>query len=208
MQCSWFMDLINEINHLPKDVTALVNTRLKEFTNLGNATNLEWFSELCFCILTANSKAATALKIQEELNTCFHSASETKIKSCIIKHKHRFHNNKTKYILEARKYKNIRDIITKQEKPREWLVNNIKGLGYKESSHFLRNVGYTNYSILDRHIINLMKEHNLIETEITLNKTVYLQIEKIFIKLANKLNVTPAKLDLLMWFLKTGKVLK
>ncbi|GAJ17855.1 unnamed protein product, partial [marine sediment metagenome] len=31
-------------------------------------------------------------------------------------------------------------------KLREWVVKNFKGLGYKEASHFLRNIGYKNFA--------------------------------------------------------------
>ena len=40
----------------------------KSFYELNKKNNLEWFNKLCFCILTANSKAATAIKIQIEMS--------------------------------------------------------------------------------------------------------------------------------------------
>jgi len=83
------------------------------------------------------------------------------------------------------------------------------GLGYKEASHFLRNTGSKNVAILDRHILALMHSHKLIaEIPKPLNKNKYLEIEQKFNQLASKLNMTPARLDLAMWYLKTGKVLK
>jgi N-glycosylase/DNA lyase len=91
---------------------------------------------------------------------------------------------------------------------RDWLVENVKGIGFKEASHFLRNTGSKDVAILDRHILSLMIEHKIIEKPKTLTPKSYLLIEKKFIKLANRLEITPAKLDLLMWYLKTGEVLK
>ena len=92
---------------------------------------------------------------------------------------------------------------------RIWLDNNITGLGYKEASHFLRNTGHFNLAILDRHIINLMFEHNIINSiPKPIKKSDYLLIEKEFIKLAKNLDVSPAELDLNMWYLKVGEVLK
>lgn len=202
--------LIKQIKNLEKsEVKKIVQSRLKEFSSFKNKKNEEWFSELCFCILTANSKAKTALAIQEELGPegfCGHT--KTGIKKCIIKHKHRFHNNKTSYIIEARKFMKIKEIIQKQKEPREWLVKNIKGLGYKESSHFLRNVGYFNYAILDRHILNLMDAEGYIERPKNLTKKDYLEIEKIFNKIAKSLDMNSAELDLYMWYIKTGEILK
>jgi N-glycosylase/DNA lyase len=203
--------LINEVNKLKNTkIESDVIKRIKEFKELNNSP--DWFSELCFCILTANSKAETALNIEKELKgKGFHSYKESEVRDCIRRNKHRFHNNKAKFIVEARKYKNIKEII--QEKTvteaRTWLVENIKGIGYKESSHFLRNVGYDNIAILDRHIINLMVEHNILkEKPKNLNKKKYLDIEKKFMKLSDSINMSPIKLDLYLWCLKTGKVLK
>ncbi len=88
-------------------------------------------------------------------------------------------------------------------------MKNIKGIGYKEASHFLRNVGYKNIAILDRHIINLMLEYGLIEEKPkTLSRKIYLSIEKKLKIIADRLNMPMAELDLYMWYMKTGEVLK
>lgn len=202
--------LIKTVKELKKSkVKKTIEKRLSSFKALDKKGNNDWFCELCFCILTANSKAKTALSIQEELGSRgFLCKSKESICKCIKRNKHRFHNIKTKYIVEARKYKNIKDILKKEKEPREWLVKNIKGLGYKESSHFLRNVGFTDYAILDRHILNVMNENKLIKKPKTLNKRIYLEIEGKFKLLAKKIKMSSAELDLYMWYLKTGKVLK
>lgn len=188
-----------------------IDKRLGEFTTKNKKSNKYWFSELCFCILTANSRAITAIKIQEELGPDgFLTKPQEQITKTIRGYNHRFHNNKAKYIVEARKYHNIKDIIKamNQETAREFIVKNIKGLGYKESSHFLRNVGYFNLAILDRHIINLMVEDEIIRRPKTLNKKNYIKIEKTFKKLAKSLSMSCAELDLYMWYMKTGEILK
>ena len=214
------MNLSNQIKKLQK--TNLKNTidkRLKQFFSFKNKTSEEWFSELCFCILTANSKAHTAIKIQEELGAeGFCKKGKDGIKRCIITHKHRFHNNKTEYILGAREHIDIKQKIQRiisynkeegESSAREWLVKNIKGIGYKEASHFLRNVGYFNLAILDRHVLNLMIEEKMIkEKPKTLTKKKYLEIEVILEKFSKKLKMSQAELDLYMWYLKTGEVLK
>ena len=204
-------ELIKQINELRKSKIKLeVDNRLNEFKELNNSE--DWFSELCYCLLTANSKAETALNIEEELKgKGFHSYSQSEIKRCIRRNKHRFHNNKSKFIVEAREHKDIKGIITEknQIEARNWLVNNIKGIGYKEASHFLRNVGYNNVAILDRHILNLMVENDIIkEKPNTLNKNNYQEIEKKLGKLAKFVDMSHAELDLYLWFLKTRKILK
>lgn len=211
------MNILKEVKKLQKtDIKNRVSNRLKEFSSFGSRSNNEWFSELCFCLLTANSRAKTAIAIQKELGHAgFKHKSWKQLAECIRRNKHRFHNTKAKFIVEARKYVHIKDITTEiikeegQAAGREWLVKNIKGLGYKESSHFLRNVGYFDLAILDRHILNLMKENKLIkEKPKSLNKNNYLEIEIKFRKIADKLNMSLAELDLYMWYMKTGEVLK
>lgn len=130
----------------------------------------------------------------------------------IRKNKHRFHNNKSKFILEARKFVDVRDILREFKNSfdkRDWLVINIKGLGYKEASHFLRNTGHFDVAILDRHILNLMMENRYLrERPKSLNRKNYLEIEGILKGIADKLKMSQAELDLYMWYLKTNQVLK
>ncbi len=87
-------------------------------------------------------------------------------------------------------------------------MRNIKGIGYKEASHFLRNIGFKNIAIVDFHIIDLLSRYNLIEKPKYLSKNIYFQIEKLLRKIAKKTGVSPAELDLYMWYMETGKILK
>ena len=96
-----------------------------------------------------------------------------------------------------------------QEKElREWLITNIKGLGWKESSHFLRNIGYKDSAIIDFHILDILEKNKIIKKPKTLNKTNYLNIENKLRKLSKKLNLNLAQLDFYLWYLETGKILK
>jgi N-glycosylase/DNA lyase len=207
------MKLLNEVEKSKNSIRDKVNVRLNDCCFFANKSNEEWFSELCFCILTANSKARTAIAIQKELGAKgFLTKSQKEISDTIRKNKHRFHNNKSKFIVEARKHKNIKDELAKineQKEKREFLVKNIKGIGYKEASHFLRNVGYFDLAILDRHILNLMLENKIIkEKPKSLNRKTYLDIEEKFDSLAKKANMSIAELDFYMFFMKAGEVLK
>ncbi len=215
------------VNKILKDVKDLQNSeinkvvikRANEFSSFKNKSDKEWFSELCYCILTANSKAKTALAIQKQLGPeGFLNYSQDKLVEIIKNNKHRFHNNKAKFIVEARKYKNIKNIIQGIAKPndyashsdaREFIVRNIKGLSYKEASHFLRNVGYFDLAILDRHIYNLMIDYKLIkEKPKSITKKKYLMIEKKFNSFAYKAKIPPGVFDLYVWYIQTGEVLK
>ncbi|MFH1840243.1 MAG: N-glycosylase/DNA lyase [Nanoarchaeota archaeon] len=198
-------DLLRTIKELKdSEVGTLVKTRLREFKN-----NKDWFSELCFCLMTANWKAEESIKIQGELcKEGFCSWDEKKLAKFLKQKGHRFWPQRAERIVLVRQYKDIKLILKKEKEPREWLVKNIKGLGYKESSHLLRNVGYENYAILDRHIINILSETKIIERPKTLTKNKYLAIEQKLQTIADKLKISQAELDLYLWCIKTGKVLK
>ena len=125
----------------------------------------------------------------------------------------RFYNNKSKYLLEWKdKHEKIIMVITKTKdsyKLREFLVENIKGMGYKEASHFLRNIGRRNLAILDRHILkNLVKYGAMKELLKSMTKKQYFEIEKKFMKFADKIGVPMDELDLLLWSMETGEVFK
>jgi len=208
------IDLIDKLRN--SEIRNVIDKRLSEFDSFRSKSNKDWFAELCFCILTANSKARTALMIEKELGKKgFCELCEKDVKECIRRNKHRFHNNKARYIVEARKNMNIKKVISEivnkngEKEAREWLVRNVKGLGYKEASHFLRNIGYKNLAILDRHILNLMKENDIInEKPKSLNKKNYFEIEEKFSEIAKKAGMSNAELDLYLWYMKTGEVLK
>ena len=203
------------MNQLHAKIQKLVNQpnneiqiRLSEFRTLGQSSNEAWFSELCFCLLTANSKAITALQIQKEVGVDgFLKKTQEELSLIIRKNKHRFHNNKSKFIVLARDYKNIKDLITPlpSSAAREFLVKNIKGLGFKEASHFLRNVGQDDVAIIDRHILRFMlaeKMISVIPKSITPKK--YIEFEA----LLKQFDIPLDLLDLVIWHQVTGVVLK
>ncbi len=206
-------ELIEAINKLKNSkVKEIVDVRIKEFKDIGNKSNIEIFKELCFCILTANFNAEKSIKIQKEIGNGFLTLPESVLAKKLKDYGHRYYNTRAKYIVEARKYMNsLKEIINSfnnENNLREWLVKNIKGLGYKEASHFLRNIGYTNFSILDFHIINILVKYGLIKKPKTLTKKKYLEIEEILKKVAKELNINLAELDLYLWYMETGKILK
>lgn len=194
--------LLKSIKNLKKTrVRELVDSRVKEFKQYKSKNKL--FSELCFCLLTANFQAERAIKIQNKIGNGFLTLPKAKLAKKLLQLGHRFPNARANYIYEARKHKN-----NLKNKSRDWLVKNIKGLGYKESSHFLRNIGYTNYALIDFHIIDLLEQHKIIKRPKTLTKRKYLEIESTLKKIADKTNLNQAQLDLYLWYMETGKVLK
>lgn len=204
------MDVVKAVEELKRKVGALVERRIAEFIDLGRKGNEEWFSELCFCILTANSSAELGMKIQREVGRGFLTLSEEDLRNKLKLLGHRFYNTRAKYIVEARKFEKIKDVLTAMEPfdARDWLVKNVRGVGYKEASHFLRNVGYLDFAILDRHILRILSDYKLIEMPRSLSRKRYLEIEEIFRELAKKVELKPGELDLYLWYTRTGRVLK
>jgi N-glycosylase/DNA lyase len=194
--------LLEDIENLRKsEIKNIVDRRIKEFK--GKKSNSDLFKELCFCILTANSTAERCIDVQNKVGSGFLTLSKDKLQKALEKHGARFHTKRAGYIAEARKYKN-----SLKGKSRDWLVENIKGIGYKEASHFLRNIGHDDFAIIDFHIIDVLEKNKLIKRPKTLTKNTYLEIENKLKIIAKKANLNLAELDLYLWYKETGKVLK
>ena len=186
----------------------IIINRLDEFKRIKQE---ELFYELCFCLLTPQCPAKKADAIVGELKK-----ADFKNKN-IDPHKFlkttRFHNNRAKYFLEMKSEYNfieqqLKNIKSAEEK-RDFLVENIRGIGLKEAGHFLRNIGYENLAILDRHILkNLIEVKAIEELPKTLTKKKYFEIEKNFLEFSKKVSIPMDHLDLLFWSMETGEVFK
>lgn len=104
--------------------------------------------------------------------------------------------------------KQIQDLNLEYEiEVRNWLAENIKGFGLKEASHFLRNIGFFNFAILDRHILKFLYKHGILpEVPKTLTKSRYLEIEKILMDFGKKLNLNMAELDVYLFYIDSGRI--
>ena len=204
-----------------------IETRLGEFqTRWKEGSDEQIFAELVFCLLTPQSKAKVCWPAVEAMvadSSLFSGERED-----ILQHVGhiRFKNNKTGYILLARglfsdghgndnknKRINIKNTILNLDQPveiREWLVKNIKGMGYKESSHFLRNIGMGGeLAILDRHILRNLLAFGIIE-EIpgSISASRYKKIEKKMRAFSKNLGIPMDHLDLLLWYKEAGEIYK
>ena len=206
--------LIRIIENLKNsEIKNTIDSRIKEFSELGKKSINEIFKELCFCLLTANFSAQGGIKIQKEIGDGFLVPSEIDLAKKLSELGHRFPNARAKYILLARKKINdLKEILKNKNelKKREDLVKEIKGLGMKEASHFLRNIGYKNSAIIDFHIVDLLVKHDLIEApkSRSLTPKKHLEIENLLKQIAKKTNLTLGELDLYLWYEETGKILK
>src|SRR3989338_4092423 len=106
-------ELVEKVRELEKGkINEIVNQRLAEFESFKTKSEDEWFSELCFCILTANAKQKTGAAIQNQINANgFKTLSQETLANLIKLNKHRFHNTKSKYLVKAREFSNIKLVI-------------------------------------------------------------------------------------------------
>ncbi len=204
--------LIEKIEYLKSSpISEVISKRIREFEEMGKEKEDKVFSELSFCLLTANFQAEKCIRIQQEMGRDFLHLPEKELAKKLKEAGHRFWPQRANRIVGAREFKTeLQNLVMKQsgKEMRKWLVKNIKGLGMKESSHFLRNIGYKDVAIIDFHIIDLMVEEKLIEKPKTITPKRYLEIENILEKLGEKVNLNSAELDLYLWYLETGKILK
>jgi|YelNatPaOPRAMG01_1025707.scaffolds.fasta_scaffold26378_5 N-glycosylase/DNA lyase len=209
------LKLKNIINSLKKtDVGLRVKDRVESFKALGKyGTDEEVFSELCFCILTANSRARVGIAAQRELGAAsFLNMEEGRLSRKLRSLGCRFYNLKAKYIVNARKFYEIREILSDFSsvvEKRDWLARNILGMAYKESSHFLRNIGELDVAILDVHVLRILFKYGVFRSlERPKNRKEYITLEDEMRPLSLSLSMPMGELDLYLWYLETGEILK
>ncbi|GAB6066338.1 N-glycosylase/DNA lyase [Aquifex pyrophilus] len=226
------MNAIEEIKKVIPQVERYVKQRMNEFERLGREgkTHFDFrpfldidydagiFSELCFCILTANSSATLGIKIQASLgDEGFMNKSEEELTQILSSFGHRYAQQRARRIVEAReKFGEVLSLIRREKNPkviRELLADpksryKIKGFGYKEASHFLRNIGFKDVAIIDRHISRFLMEKGFLRQVKTITRKVYLEAEKALEGFARELGLTLGELDLYIFYIKTKKVLK
>jgi len=214
------MSDIKELIELYEGKKYEIEERLFEFKQMMNESNERIFAELTFCICTPQSKATTAWdSITTLMNNGLLYRGDVKQIRPFLKSV-RFGGNKASYIIEARKKFTVDGKLQVKEfllsfidpfELREWLAENVKGLGMKEGSHFIRNIGLSDnqLAILDTHILKNLKDYGVIE-EIpkSLSKKDYLKIENKMREFSKQINIPMDELDMLFWSKETGFVFK
>jgi N-glycosylase/DNA lyase len=207
--------LIDKVENLKKnkELKEKIEKRINDFSRFRFSGNDdEIFSELCFCFMTANFQAFKSWEIQKEIGSGFWELSEEELQLKLKGMGHRFWPQRGTRIYCAREKRNlIKDKLKEfdnENEMRKWIVLNFKGLGMKEASHFLRNIGYFDVAIIDKHIIDLLVSESLIERPKSLSVKKYLEIEELLREIAKKTKLSLGELDLYLWYEETGKVLK
>ena len=213
-------DFIAELKRDYRKKKPLITARLAEFKAAYKKGDRAIFEELCYCILTAGSSAKMGMRTVGALKDILHTGSEKELQQRAQAHRVRFWRIRPSYIVQTREYLNdacgmeLRRLIESfdcRDLRRDFFAKNksIKGLGYKEASHFLRNIGFPGYAILDKHILNSLREMGVIGRRMRpATRTGYLTIEKRLERFAREIGIDMDHLDLLLWSRKTGEILK
>ena len=176
---------------------------------------------MVFCIFTAGASAKMGLRSVEALRPLLDAGAHQEMtRALVAAGAHRFPNARPGYVIVTRDYlrelcsmrlrerlKSFRDPIER----RDWLAQDprVKGLGYKEASHFLRNVGFKGYGILDKHIVRSLFELDVIDSpRPPTSRGRYLETEDRMRHFAKSTGINFDELDLLLWSMKTGEILK
>lgn len=176
---------------------------------------------MVFCIFTAGASAKMGLRSVEALRSLLQWGGHHEMSSALIAAgAHRFPNARPGYVVVTRDYlresfsMRLRDRLLSFRDPiarRDWLAQDrrVKGLGYKEASHFLRNIGFKGYGILDKHIVRCLNELGVIDSgKPPTSRGRYLETETRMRQFAAETGINFDELDLLLWSMKTGEILK
>ncbi|MFS8087449.1 MAG: N-glycosylase [Acidobacteriota bacterium] len=199
-----------------------IRRRLREFHQVWQTGSDErLWEEMVYCIFTAGASAKMGLRSVDAVRPFLKSGPRPAMTRALIESgAHRFPNARPAYVVSTRSYlqksisMRLRDRLNSFHDPferRDWLAQEpqIKGLGYKESSHFLRNVGFKGYGILDKHIVRSLAELGVIDSpKPPTGRNRYLAIEARMREFAAAVQIDFDELDLVLWSMKTGEILK
>lgn len=176
---------------------------------------------MVYCIFTAGASAKMGLRAVEAVRPFLASGQQQDMTSALVAAgAHRFPNARPGYVVVTRDYlqsscsMRLRECLETFRDPcerRDWLATEprIKGLGYKEASHYLRNIGFKGYSILDKHIVRCLAELDVIDSpRPPTNRKRYLETESKMRQFAGDVGIDFDELDLVLWSIKTGEILK
>lgn len=199
-----------------------IRSRLAEFQHVWNsADDARLWEELVFCIFTAGASARMGIRSIEAVRPLLKNGRREQMTRALQQAgAHRFPVERPGYIVTTRDFlrehcgMRLREALRGFSDPvtrRDWLAQEtrIKGLGFKESSHFLRNVGFKGYGILDKHVVRCLADLKLVDSpKPPTTRRRYLETEETLRKFARAVQINFDELDLVLWSMKTGEVLK
>jgi N-glycosylase/DNA lyase len=211
---------IDNIRKTHRERRREIRERLSEFAGVWrDGTDEHLWQEMVFCFFTGGCSARMGLNSVEAVKPLLMIGTQPEIASALVG-SHRYPNARSKYVVHSREFlKEHCDMQIKAKLDsfdcglarRDWLVKEkgIKGLGYKEASHFLRNIGFRGYAILDKHVLRCLAELGIIDDPKPPNtRSKYLTVEEKLKRLAITIGIDFDEMDLVLWSMKTGMVLK
>lgn len=194
-----------------------ITAQLDEFRKTGeNADDEKIFEELAFCILTSAVGPKVGLRSIAAIKDILRDGSAEEM-AARLEGIHKY-PEKADFIVHTRDYLEkeygfrLRDLVRSfddRKALRDFfaLSKDIKGLGYTQASHFLRNIGYTDYAILDKNVARMLHELGVTDSEkppSTGKK--YVETEEKMKALSDELGISLVELDMVLWSFKTGRI--
>lgn len=211
---------IAEIRRVHREKGEEIRRRLAEFESVWmNGTDARLWEEMVYCFFTGGCSAKMGMRAVSAVRGLLKDGDQPELARALTG-VHRYPNARSRYVVASREFlrehcgmklRNKLESFNCHYERRDWLVKEkgIKGLGYKEASHFLRNVGFSGYAILDKHILRCLYELKIIDEPRPPNtRTKYLTVEAKLKQLAKKARIDFDELDLVLWSMKTGEILK
>jgi N-glycosylase/DNA lyase len=204
-----------------REKRSAIQARLSEFAEVGRkADDARLFEELVYCILTAGASARMGQTSIERIGPLLPHADHERLHQA-LRGAHRFPRARSGYVVTTRAWLRsdcdlrLRERLTAfgedLDGRRDFLARTpgIKGIGYKEASHYLRNIGYCGYAILDQHILRELHRFGVLPTATPpATKKKYLAAEESMRQFAKGIKIDFDELDLLLWSNRTGEILK
>jgi N-glycosylase/DNA lyase len=216
---------IEELIEAHNELKDPIGRRLAEFRGRWLEGNEVVFPEMCFCLLTPQSSAMRGLKAVCKLESedLLINGDMKDVEKVLSAGGVRFADSKARYILRNRHV-----FIERSSRPvsealgfnrlslravRKRVREGVLGFGFKEATHFLRNLGISlesGMAILDRHIQRALVRFGYLE-EVPRNlsrERNYARCEMAMQEMSKDSGIHMDELDLLLWANRTGMILK
>ena len=211
-------------NHY-RDNKEEIESRLREFRGLREASDERLFQEISFVIFSSQSSAENSWSAAQRLGEKGLLEKDKENISRVLRQEEiQYEERKADYIISNREKLSqptfndpstdlkLRQQIRPEnlEKSRKWFAENIKGLSWKGASHFLRNTGYgKDFAILSSHTVSVLFDLEVIKaSEPPKNAEEYLEMEEKVREFSEEISIDIQALDLVLWSMRTGEVFK
>ena len=197
-----------------------IRRRLAEFEHVWKrGTDADLWEEMVYCFFTGGCSAKMGMRSISAVKKLLADGEQPELAKALTG-VHRYPNARSRYIVASRQFLHehcgmkLRSKLQSFEcdlERRDWLVKEkgLKGLGYKEASHYLRNIGFSGYAILDKHVLGCLHELKIIDEPKPPNtRSRYLRVEEKLKQLGKTAGIDFDELDLVLWSMKTGEILK